>query len=83
MNDSQFDIERATNGLVLTLYLASAIFLAVMLYYVLRDMGERQQAAEGQGASSARFIVPSIDESSPSGEARRMAVAPRRHIPVA
>jgi len=42
MENSQFNIERATNGLVLALYVAAAIFLAVMLYHVLRDIDERR-----------------------------------------
>jgi HAMP domain-containing protein len=50
MDDSQFNIERATNGLVLALYLAAAVFLAVMLYYVLRDIDERQPAPTDDAA---------------------------------
>jgi HAMP domain-containing protein len=50
MDDSQFNIERATNGLVLALYLAAAVFLAVMLYYVLRDIDERQSASTDDAA---------------------------------
>ncbi len=50
MDDSQFNIERATNGLVLALYLAAATFLAVMLYYVLRDIDERQPAPSDDAA---------------------------------
>lgn len=68
MNDSQFDIERATNGLVLALYLAAAVFLAVMLYFVLRDIGARQQAAEGQDAASTRLVVPPVHDAFQSGE---------------
>ncbi|PEN13204.1 hypothetical protein CRI94_11220 [Longibacter salinarum] len=41
MSESSFNIERATNGLVLALFLASALFLGVILYYVLRDMDQR------------------------------------------
>jgi len=53
MADSQFNIERATNGLVLTLFLASAIFLGILLIYVLRDMSARSAEAEAQNASAA------------------------------
>jgi len=48
MNGPQFDIERATNGFIFALYLAAAIFLLVMIYFVVRDMDKRQ--AERQGA---------------------------------
>lgn len=57
MDDSQFNIERATNGLVLALYLAAAVFLAVMLYYVLRDIDERQSASTDD-AAMLRHKVP-------------------------
>lgn len=59
MKDSQFNVERATNGLVLALYLAAAIFLAVMLFYVLRDINERQAAAEESAAAVP--VAPALE----------------------
>jgi hypothetical protein len=56
MDDSQFNIERATNGLVLTLYLAAAIFLAVILYYVLRDIDQRQPVQTDDAAVLQRTM---------------------------
>lgn len=42
MNESQSNIAQATNGLVWTLYLASVLFLALMLYLVLQDINDRR-----------------------------------------
>lgn len=52
MSESQFNVERATNGLVLTLFLASAIFLGIMLLYVIRDMNERAAEKEQKDPST-------------------------------
>lgn len=52
MAESKFNIEGATNGLILALFLASALFLGVMLLYVLDDMRDRG-AAEGSPSSAA------------------------------
>jgi len=75
MSDPQFDIERATNGLVLALYLAAAVFLAVMLYFVLRDVAERQQAAE-ESASSVHRTTPPTYEPQRTGAMHDMSAAP-------
>lgn len=57
MSDSQFNVERATNGFVLTLFLAAALFLGIMLLNVLRDMDERASEAEASSSSSV-LLVP-------------------------
>ncbi len=59
MADSQFNVERATNGLVLTLFLASAIFLGALLLYVLRDMNERA-ADDGPSRQESTVVQPSV-----------------------
>lgn len=64
MSDPQFNVERATNGLVLTLFLASAIFLGVLLLYVLRDMNERA-ADDGPSRQQSAVVQPSV--APPSG----------------
>ena len=52
MDDSQFNAERATNGLVLALFLAAAIFLVVMLIQVLGDIDRRRvEEASSQTAT--------------------------------
>ena len=50
MSESSYNIERATNGLVLALFLVSALFLGVMLYYVLEDIDTRQSEAAEETA---------------------------------
>ncbi len=69
MEDSQFNIERATNGFVMALYVAAAIFLGLMLYFVWQDMNER--AAEAAAAESATGAVR-VDEP-PSGAETQLA----------
>jgi len=73
MADSQFNVERATNGLVLTLFLASAIFLGVLLLYVLRDMNERAAEDAPNNQESAAVVRPS--ERPPAG-GRAVAASP-------
>jgi formate-dependent nitrite reductase membrane component NrfD len=50
MSESSYNIERATNGLVLALFLVSALFLGVMLYYVLQDIDTRQSEEANETA---------------------------------
>jgi uncharacterized membrane protein YidH (DUF202 family) len=57
MSESQFNVERATIGLVLALFLASALFLGVMLFYVLDDIDRRQQDRETGSTSAAIHLV--------------------------
>jgi len=61
MNDSQFNIERATNGLVLALFLAAAIFLAVMLVQVLDDIDARRAEQAPPSPSSSVVEQPLPD----------------------
>jgi hypothetical protein len=56
MNDSQFNIERATNGLVLALFLAAAIFLVVMLVQVLNDIDTRRGETSSSSQTSAVVV---------------------------
>lgn len=56
MADSQFDVERATAGLVTTLFVAAALLLALMVYFVLRDVDQRSEQEETSAA--AVRVVP-------------------------
>lgn len=60
MAESSFNIEGATNGLVLALFLASTLFLGVMLYYVLRDIDERQSPSDSDSAQAPSVVVPHV-----------------------
>jgi hypothetical protein len=67
MSDPQFDVERATAGLVLALFLAASLLLGAMYYFVLRDTGKRTGK---EASSSAQAVVrverpPSSDAVSP------------------
>lgn len=57
MPESSFNIESATNGLVLALFLLSSLFLGVMLYYILQDIDERR-AAPSDEATTAHVAAP-------------------------
>jgi len=46
MSDPQFDVERATAGLVLALFLAASLLVGAMYYFVLRDMEARAAASD-------------------------------------
>jgi hypothetical protein len=54
MQDSQFNIERATNGLVLALFLAAALFLVVMLVRVLDDIEQRRSSSTDSTSAVVR-----------------------------
>jgi hypothetical protein len=56
MSDPQFDVERATAGLVLALFLAASLLLGAMYYFVLRDAKTR---AEAPSSSSQAVRVES------------------------
>jgi hypothetical protein len=73
MSDPQFDVERATAGLVLALFLAASLLLGAMYYFVLRDTGKR---AGEETSSSAQAVVrverpPCSDAVPPSFVIRR------------
>lgn len=48
MPNAQFDVERATAGLVMALFVAAALLLAALLYFVLQDMDERADASASE-----------------------------------
>lgn len=74
MAKPQYSIDRAANGLVLTLFLACAIFLVVILFQVLGEVRERQVQSEVENVSSARVI----EQLNPSPDAR--PTAPRQQV---
>ena len=51
--EPEFNIERATNGLVLSLYLAAALFLGVLFLFVLRDLRAREAPPADDGSTAA------------------------------
>jgi len=59
MSDPDSNIERATNGLVLALFVVAALFLGVMLFYVLRDIQARQSEASS-GTQAPRSVPTQI-----------------------
>lgn len=67
MSESSFNIESATNGLVLALFLAATLFLGVMLYYVLRDIDERESSGEPQRSARVHLapVHPASAERAP------------------
>ena len=50
MSDPQFDVERATAGLVLALFLAASLLVVAMFYFVLRDTKKRAGASDSSQA---------------------------------
>jgi len=50
MSDPQFDVERATAGLVLALFLAASLLVAVMFYFILRDTKKRAETSSSPQA---------------------------------
>jgi hypothetical protein len=50
MSDPQFDVERATAGLVLALFLAASLLVAALFYFILRDTKTRAEASESSQA---------------------------------
>ncbi|PEN06226.1 hypothetical protein CRI93_10390 [Longimonas halophila] len=59
-DSSQFNVERATTGLVLTLYLGAAIFLILIVWMVMRSMpaDESAPANENSGARTTTAPAP-------------------------
>jgi hypothetical protein len=56
-DSSQFNVERATTGLVLTLYLGAAIFLILIVWMVMRSMPANESAPAEAGTES-RTLAP-------------------------
>ena len=50
MSDPQFDVERATAGLVLALFLAASLLVGALYYFVLRDAKERADTSDSPQA---------------------------------
>lgn len=59
MPNPQFDVERATAGLVMALFVASALLLAGLLYFVSRDLGARRTDADTTSARAPTVQVVS------------------------
>ena len=68
-DSSQFNVERATTGLVLTLYLGAAIFLILIVWMVMRSMPADESAPVDAGSAS-RIMAPA-----PANPARLVADA--------
>jgi sensor domain CHASE-containing protein len=45
MSNGQFDVERATAGLVMALFVSAALLLMGLLYFVLRDISDRTESS--------------------------------------
>lgn len=60
-DSSQFNVERATNGLVLTLYLGAAIFLILIVWMVMRTM-PANESAPADTSTEARTMAPAPAE---------------------
>jgi len=54
---SQFNVERATTGLVLTLYLGAAIFLILIVWMVMRTMPAPEESSSEGESRTARTEV--------------------------
>ncbi|MFO8099774.1 MAG: hypothetical protein R6T83_09180 [Salinibacter sp.] len=65
MSEAQFDVERATAGLVMTLFVASALLLAGLLYFVMENMDDRSDESS-DSASQAVRVEPPTHRASPS-----------------
>lgn len=57
MTRGQHDVERATAGLVMALFLASALLLAALTYFVMQDADERSTEETGS-TQAARLHQP-------------------------
>lgn len=58
MSNAQYDVERATAGLVMALFVAAALLLAALLYFVWRDMESRSAVPVGDSAQAVRVVPP-------------------------
>ena len=60
MSNGQFDVERATAGLVMALFVSAALLLAGLLYFVLRDIGNRAESSS-QDTQAVRIEDAPLD----------------------
>ncbi len=73
MSDPQFDVERATAGLVLALFLAASLLVGAMYYFVLRDMEERADTSDSPQAVRVEPPAPRTTASAPLPRPERHA----------
>ena len=57
MASSSNDIERATSGLVIALFLSLAVLLAVIAFHFLNDLQEREAQEQGGRTAAASLVV--------------------------
>ena len=65
MSSPQFDVERATAGLVMALFLAASLLLGAMYYFVLRDANEQSDTSSASQAVRVEE-PPAVAASPPS-----------------
>ena len=58
MPEAQFDVERATGGLVMALFVASALLLAALTYFVFQDLDRRTEVADDSTSQAVRVGSP-------------------------
>jgi hypothetical protein len=58
MPNAQYDVERATAGLVMALFVTSALLLAALLYFVWRDMERRSAVPASDSVEAVRVVPP-------------------------
>ena len=63
MSNGQFDVERATAGLVMALFVSAALLLAGLLYFVLRDIDDRGKTSS-ENPQAARVEAAPLPSSS-------------------
>lgn len=86
---SQFSVERATSGLVLTLYLGAALFLILIVWMVMRGMetpdeasGASDQALRGPAAPVSQVEAPLRVQAARSASAPASASVPASTAPL-
>jgi sensor domain CHASE-containing protein len=65
MSNGQFDVERATAGLVMALFVSAALLLAGLLYFVLRDIDQRSESSS-QNPQAVRVEDTPLDAAPPA-----------------
>ena len=61
MSNGQFDVERATAGLVMALFVSAALLLAGLLYFVLRDIDQRAEESSSQNPQAVQVEDVPLD----------------------